>query len=229
MLKRITQIAAVLVMIGSLMASANAQETGIESEQDSLIAAVQSRNETQAADAIARARTVNFVWHETTPLIEAIALETQTTTMRLLKAGADPNLAEGTGVTPLMAACWYGQYEIAKTLVERRAIVNIADKNGYTPLIGAASSNTEAGAKCVQLMLQHNARVNVHTDDGETALTVAAFYASEQGVKDLVASGANTHWKNAEGETAKQIACGRDVGRIATHDRICSFLKSIQD
>ena len=56
---------------------------------------------------------------------------------QLLKAGADPNMANKNGWTPLMFAAKYGQLEIAQSLLAAGADPNRATKDGRTPLMVA--------------------------------------------------------------------------------------------
>ena len=52
----------------------------------------------------------------------------------LLNAGADINMANGQGVTPIHKAAVFGQGAIVKTLVDKGADINATDSAGDTPL-----------------------------------------------------------------------------------------------
>jgi ankyrin repeat protein len=56
---------------------------------------------------------------------------------RLLDGGLDVNSRNVVLETPLYAAVWTGNYEIAEMLLNRGADPNIPDKNGFTPLQAA--------------------------------------------------------------------------------------------
>ena len=55
----------------------------------------------------------------------------------LLSRGADPNLRDGRGNTPLLLAVQFGQTGMIDTLVAARANPNLANASGETPLIRA--------------------------------------------------------------------------------------------
>ncbi|PCG09058.1 hypothetical protein COA17_09175 [Sphingomonas ginsenosidimutans] len=55
----------------------------------------------------------------------------------LLAKGADPNIRDGHGDTPMLLAVQYGQPEIVKILAAAKANANLANGSGETPLIRA--------------------------------------------------------------------------------------------
>ena len=72
----------------------------------------------------------------------------------LLQHGADPNLRDDRGNTPLLLAVTQGADEIASILLDGNANVNLANQGGETPLIRAVQVR-DLGL--VRLLLQHQA------------------------------------------------------------------------
>ncbi|GGB38640.1 hypothetical protein GCM10011380_30060 [Sphingomonas metalli] len=58
----------------------------------------------------------------------------------LLQKGADPNLRDGKGNTPLVLAVQLGQRDLVPILVAARANVNLGNASGVTPLILAVQA-----------------------------------------------------------------------------------------
>lgn len=58
----------------------------------------------------------------------------------LLQKGADPNLRDGRGNTPLLLAVQTGQADLIPVLVAARANPNLGNQSGVTPLILATQS-----------------------------------------------------------------------------------------
>ena len=72
----------------------------------------------------------------------------------LLDHGADPNIPERDGLTPLHQASQKGRIEIARVLLERGASIEVEDKWGRTP------SNVASGEQhdeIINLLLEHGA------------------------------------------------------------------------
>lgn len=160
-----------------------------------------------------------------TALTESIAEGFPEVAKQLVIAGANPNVADNRGVSPLMFAAWYCMEEVVSLLLRRGAVVNAADLDGDTALMHAASQCTNG--KIVGILLEYGAAVNVIDYDGESALTIAAFNGDERAVKELVAAGADLNVRTGEGETALTIARDRQIGRKKSHDRIYAFLRGL--
>jgi len=108
----------------------------------------------------------------------------------LKTVNADPKLlnARGpAGVTPFMHAVLYGDAALLEQLLKLGANVNARDDANATALMWAASNLAKA-----RVLVAHNADVNTMSDDGNTALTVAAGFAGRsEVVKLLLDHGAN--------------------------------------
>jgi ankyrin repeat protein len=122
----------------------------------------------------------------------------------LLKNGADPNLTDYSGNTPLLAVINHGEnadaLRVVNALLKGRADPNLKSRNGYyTPLISAAMLSE---SKIVQALLISGADVRATNNLGQTALHYAA---NGEIAKLLIGAGANPT-ASAGGETPAQQA-----------------------
>jgi ankyrin repeat protein len=69
-----------------------------------------------------------------TPMNNSIIMGNKALTRRLIKKGADVNLADGEGMTPLLWASMRGYLELVAQLIEYGADVNHQDIEGWTSL-----------------------------------------------------------------------------------------------
>ena len=157
-----------------------------------------------------------------TALIESIAGGMSQISANLIAAGANVNLADRRGVSPLMYAAWHCQEDILSFLLNQHANVNAVDADGSSALMFAAyqCENAYVLAK----LLKAKADVNARSKDGETALTLAAASGAECAVRMLVIAGADPNLKTKDGQTAISIARDKQAGRRPAHDRIYTFL-----
>jgi ankyrin repeat protein len=93
----------------------------------------------------------------------------------LIDAGADPNLADNKGKTPLIVNSQ--DLEIAKMLIAHGANVNARADDGFTPLVNAGT------VELTQLLLEHGADPFAKTEQGKTALD----WARQMNQKDQAA------------------------------------------
>ena len=101
-------------------------------------------------------------------------------------AGADVNLADGMGRTPLISAAIDGAAHMCRVLVESSngAIdVDAADANGCTALMAAAGCGH---ADLVAQLIEHGADVNTVDVDGRSVLTIGAHAGQTRVVEQLV-------------------------------------------
>jgi ankyrin repeat protein len=95
---------------------------------------------------------------------------------RLLKAHADPNLADANGATPLMLAIESNFPEMVRLLLDARADPDLGRPDGETPLMSAVRLNSPDMAG---LLLAHGAGVNVREHKfGQTPLMWAAGHSA---------------------------------------------------
>jgi ankyrin repeat protein len=89
----------------------------------------------------------------------------------LLESGANANLRNGEGQTPLHLATQLGDCDIMRLLLDRGADVDVQDRRRSTPL-HLASDNRNS--MTTQLLLRSGANVRVRNEDGRTPLQVAS-------------------------------------------------------
>jgi predicted Fe-Mo cluster-binding NifX family protein len=108
----------------------------------------------------------------------------------LIENGADVNIADKDGTTPLIHAASNGHTETVKLLIKGGAKVNQCNNSAESPLLCAAM---RGHAKTSEVMLEAWADVNIADKDGRTAL----YYAIEKPdfLKLLIANGADVNKK----------------------------------
>jgi hypothetical protein len=87
-----------------------------------------------------------------------------------LKNGANVNIQDGNGYTPLHYASWHGHEAIVSLLLENDAVVNIQDNWGWTPLHRAAWNGNETA---LSMLLENGADYTITNNKGETPLELA--------------------------------------------------------
>lgn len=84
----------------------------------------------------------------------------------LLQRGANPNIRNNEGVTPLQIATRLGFVEGAELLIEAGAQVNVADQQGETPLIAAVH---QRNVPLVRRLLAQGANPDRNDNSGRSA------------------------------------------------------------
>ena len=130
-----------------------------------------------------------------------------------LKRGADVNIRNSVGATPMSVACDGSSYEflnrqskrvddgsveMLQLLLSRGGQVNVEDTDHF-PLIKACGSKRPG---CVQFLLEHGADANATTPKNETALMIASLMGSICNVLLLLEHGAEVNAVDAKGESA---------------------------
>ncbi|RKK66726.1 hypothetical protein BFJ69_g15146 [Fusarium oxysporum] len=121
----------------------------------------------------------------------------------LLDKGADVNIPDKDGWTPVFSASWNGYVEVVKLLLDKGADVNIPDKNGWTP-VSAASANGHV--EVVKLLLDKGADVNIPDKNGWTPVSAASANRHVEVVKLLLDKGADVNIPTKDGRTPVSAA-----------------------
>jgi serine/threonine-protein phosphatase 6 regulatory ankyrin repeat subunit B len=90
---------------------------------------------------------------------------------KLLEDGANPNMINAYGNTPLLDASMLGLFDIVKQLLEFGADPNIPNKGGWTPLMIASNNGY---SEIVKLLLTKGADVDYHSGNNITAISLAS-------------------------------------------------------
>jgi uncharacterized protein len=148
-----------------------------------------------------------------TPLLRAAKAGDAEAVRLLLEHGANPNLSNIQGITPVMAAAGLGSNEIDTR--------------------GRFKTEPEQVA-CIDLLVKAGGDVNAHDSRGQTALHGAALFGYNDVIKDLVAHNGDINAKDAKGMTPLDSAMGRAGGHgrggtsIIVHDATAALIKQYQ-
>ena len=135
----------------------------------------------------------------------------------LARDSASANARSADGFTALHFACFFGQAESARVLIENGAAVDAVAANPMKvmPLHSAASvRNLEAA----RLLLEHGAPVNARQQGGWAPIHAAAQNGDRSLVVLLLKHGADSRLANDDGKTPASVA--REKG----HQEIASLL-----
>ena len=135
----------------------------------------------------------------------------------LLKAIGDPNTQQENGLTFLMIACKFCQFDIVRTLLVNGADPNICDSDGNNALhyILMSDSSEENKLVIIDMLLSMNMNVNARNTDGVTALMIASHKGYTEVIKLL--GNADPNVTDKKGMTAVMFACMNGHHEVAEY------------
>jgi ankyrin repeat protein len=144
-------------------------------------------------------------------LLEAIRRNDDSGVTVMIRAGADLNLPDEHGTTPLMHAALLAGPRVVRRLLDGGAAVNAANRFGATALMWAVSQPEN-----VILLLQRGANVNARASNGWSALVAATRQSQLASMRILMAAGADVTSPDARRQilTASFQASRPEVRRI---------------
>lgn len=119
------------------------------------------------------------------------------------------------GFSPLILACYSGNFEMVVFLIDNKADINYISSEG-TALMAATVKGNE---KMVELLLKNKANPDVTNEAGTTALMYAAQFKNAAIVRLLLENKANKLLLDKEGKTAFEYAV------FAGNEEIINLLK----
>ncbi|MBD0391224.1 ankyrin repeat domain-containing protein [Wolbachia endosymbiont of Pentalonia nigronervosa] len=121
----------------------------------------------------------------------------------LINKGANVNLQNKYGISPLYSAIHHGHEQVADHLIKKGANVNLQDKNGFSLLHFAAEYGHE---KVVDYLIKKGATVNLQDKHGTFPLHLAAEYGYENIVNHLIKKGDTVNLQDKYGVSPLHLA-----------------------
>jgi ankyrin repeat protein len=142
--------------------------------------------------------------YQTALLVIAAARDGSLVRLRaLISAGADMNVKDSEGWTPLMVAALKGHAKTVVLLLSHGAHIETKNNSGWTALRFASSvGDTEM----MTLLIGYGADVNSRDDHRQTILMQAAEDGNISSVRELLEAGADKEARNLAHESALSIA-----------------------
>ncbi|GLI63909.1 hypothetical protein VaNZ11_007046 [Volvox africanus] len=141
--------------------------------------------------------------------IEVAAREGRSGALRaLLGYGAQPNLVDKDGATPLILAALKGSVECVKLLLAAGANANATTQVGVSPLVAAigAFAAGDGNLELIRALLEAGAAPNAPFFEEDTILTAAVEGGNPALVSTLLAAGADPSMPNTAGALPLQLA-----------------------
>jgi hypothetical protein len=151
--------------------------------------------------------------YQTALLVIAAARDGSLVRLRaLISAGADINVKDSEGWSPLMVAALKGHAKVVVLLLSHGAHIEAKNNSGWTALRFASSvGDTEI----MTLLIGYGADVNSRDDHRQTILMQASEEGNISSVRELLEAGADKEARNLAHESALSIALRKGHAEIA--------------
>ena len=135
----------------------------------------------------------------------------------LVDGGANVNVSDVSGNTPLLLAASRGQRDVVRYLIEHGANVDAKDKDGNTPLSYVATWHYLPGdPDIVNALLDRGANINGAYHLGTTPLMFALQTGNSTTVRLLLTRHADVNRRNSQGISALSLAQNSSDNEVIT-------------
>ncbi len=112
------------------------------------------------------------------------------------------NFTNSEGYSPLILACYHGNKEVVKFLIDKVQSINSTSSYG-TPLMAAI---VKGNIEIIEMLLSRNAATNVADVNGTTAMHYAVLFKNYEAIKLLIEANADLEIKDNRGQSALDYA-----------------------
>lgn len=137
-------------------------------------------------------------------LIQAIKNGNMNRMKTLLREGANVNIKDIYGYTPLHYAVESGDIHLVSILLDEQAHVNVKDNDGDTPFHLTVSHRSSI--PILRLLLKRGADIDAKNNWGHTPLHLASSWGYINLVRELLHQGANPLLRSKQGYTPHSLA-----------------------
>jgi len=137
---------------------------------------------------------------------------------QLIRNGADINVRNSDGETPLHKAALVARADIAKVLIDNGADIDAKTHHKFTPLHQAAM-NSQWAAAVAELLIYEGADIHARTSDGYSPLHLACIGGNNKILELLIQKGSDVNVKDNHGSTPLHFVFLKIPGRNPNYDK----------